>query len=230
MKKIFLTGIIIMLAAPAMLFAADAKAALQRIEDQGKSYDRQILEIYNSIQKVIADNNIMANDMIKTLPYQTDMNFGPDKKNPQYFELIKHVYVRDGLFSSTPIGLEEKILRIYTDGKNVSKLETIIQTKNFKTLEVENVTVTDPSPSTESTEDVVFTHTYNGKKIIEQKKLSEVKNTVQLPLRNSIRVQFMIPNLTILHNNLLFITETNKKDSKDTDVNMSEFLKRAIQY
>lgn len=230
MKKIFIAGIAALILMPVLIFAQEERLISQRIEDQGKSYDRQILELYNTIQKLISDNNFMNTRNYKTLPYQTEMNFGPDSKNPQYVELVKHVYIRDGLFSSTPVGLEEKILRIYTDGKTISKLETIIQTKNFKTQEVENVTVTDPSPMTESTDDVVFTHSYNGKKVIEQKKLADVKNTVDLPLRNEIKIQFMIPNLTILYNNLLLIIESNKKDYKDLDLKMTDFLKKAIQY
>lgn len=230
MKKILITVIIAMFIAPVMLFSQDDKQVSQRIEEQGRSYDRQILELYNSIQRVISDNKFMENRSFKTLPYQTDINFGPDKNNPQYVELIKHVYLRDGLFSSKPIGLEEKILRIYTDGKTVSKLETIIQTKNFKTQEVESVIVTDPSPSSETTDDVVFTHKYNGKTVIEQKKLADVKNTVTLPLRNEIKIQFMIPNLTILYNNIFFITESYKDENKSTDSKMSEFIKKAIQY
>ncbi len=230
MKKTFIAFMIALLIAPVMLFSQEDKLVSQRIDEQGRSYDRQILELYNSIQKVIADNKFMENRGFKTLPYQTEINYGPDKNNPQYVELIKHIYVRDGLFSSKPVGLEEKILRIYTDGKTISKLETIIQTKNFKTQEVESVIVTDPSPSTETTDDVVFTHKYNGKTVIDQKKLADVKNTIVLPLRNEIKIQFMIPNLTILYNNLFFISESYKEENKDTDTKMSEFIKRAIQY
>lgn len=230
MKKTVIAAIITMLLAPVILFSQNGKQVEQRLEEQGRSYDRQILELYNSIQKVIADNKLMENKGIKTLPYQTEINFGPDKNNPQYVELIKHIYVRDGLFSSKPIGLEEKILRIYTDGKTISKLETIIQTKNFKTQEVESVVVTDPSPSSEATDDVVFTHKHNGKTVIEQKKLADVKNTVILPLRNEIKIQFMIPNLNILYNNIFFIAESYKEENKSTDTKMSEFIRKAIQY
>ncbi|HOP63755.1 MAG TPA: hypothetical protein PK906_10315 [Spirochaetota bacterium] len=229
MKKTVITVIITMLLMPVMLFSQNQEA-LKRIEEQGKSYDRQILELYNSIQRVVADNKLMENRDIKTLPYQTEINFGPDSKNPQYVELIKHIYIRDGLFSSKPIGLEEKILRIYSNGTTISKLETIIRTKNFKTQEVESVIVTDPSPSSETTDDVTFTHQYNGKTVIEQKKLSEVKNNVVMPLRNEIKLQFMIPNLTILYNNIFFITESYKEENKSTDSKMSEFIKKAIQY
>jgi len=229
MKKTVITVIITMLLMPVMLFSQNQEA-LKRIEEQGKSYDRQILELYNSIQRVVADNKLMENRDIKTLPYQTEINFGPDSKNPQYVELIKHIYIRDGLFSSKPIGLEEKILRIYSNGTTISKLETIIRTKNFKTQEVESVIVTDPSPSSETTDDVTFTHQYNGKIVIEQKKLSDVKNNVVMPLRNEIKLQFMIPNLTILYNNIFFITESYKEENKSTDSKMSEFIKKAIQY
>ncbi len=230
MKKILITVITVIFITPGMLFSQNNQDVLQRLTEQGRSYDRQILEMYNSIQKVIADNKLMGNKSIKTLPYQTEINFGPDKNNPQFVELVKHIYIRDGIFSSKPIGLEEKILRIYSDGKTISKLETIIQTKNYKTQEIERVVVTDPSPSSESTDDVLFTHTHNGKIVIEQKKLADVKNTVILPLRNEIKIQFMIPNLTILYNNIFFIIESYKEETKSTDTKMSEFIKKAIQY
>ncbi len=230
MKRIFISGLVALILMPLLVFAQEDRLNSQRIDEQGKSYDRQILELYNTIQKLISDNNFMNNKNYKTLPYQTEINFGPDSKNPQYVELIKHIYIRDGLFSSTPVGLEEKILRIYTNGNTITKLETTIQTKNFKTQEVENVTVTDPSPMTESTDDVTFTHSYNGRKVIDQKKLADVKNTTDLPLRNEIKIQFMIPNLTILYNNLLLIVESNKKEYKDLDIKMTDFLKKAIQY
>jgi hypothetical protein len=95
MKKLLITAIIAMFITPVVLFSQADKDSDPRLEEQGRSYDRQILELYNSIQRIIAENKLMENKGIKTLPYQTEINFGPDRNNPQYVELVKHIYIMD---------------------------------------------------------------------------------------------------------------------------------------
>jgi len=239
MKKILIALMVSFLVIPILLTAQEKKESTDKkestlaskaIDEKGVGFDKQILDLNKSIQDVIAGANMMSGSGIKTLPYQTDIIYGPDKENPKYVQIVKHIYIKDGLFSNTLIGFEEKILRIYSDGKTVNQIETIIKTKNFKSQDVEIVSVLDPSPSTESTDDVILNHTLNDRKFIVQKKLGEILNDVDSPIRNGIKSEFVIPNLTILQKNLLFITESNKKGSKDADLNISEFLKKSTLY
>ncbi len=229
MKKLLITAIIAMFITPVVLFSQADKDSDPRLEEQGRSYDRQILELYNSIQRIIAENKLMENKGIKTLPYQTEINFGPDRNNPQYVELVKHIYIMDVFsFQNLQVWEESFLEFILTVKLSVNwKRQSY---KELQTQEVESVVVTDPSPNSEATDDVMFTHKHNGKTVIEQKKLADVKNTTTLPLRNEIKIQFMIPNLTILYNNIFFIAESYKEENKSTDSKMSEFIKRAIQY
>ena len=155
---------------------------------------------------------------------------GPDKEKPQYLEIIKHTYIRSSQFGRDYIGVEEKIMRIYTDGNSVSKTETIISTKNYNSLESEVVTVIDPSPMTEDNDDIIFTHEVNKKKLIEEKKLGDIKNTLAQPLRNEIKMQFIIPNLSILLNSIVFISEASLKGFGDSDDLMLDFLKKSTLY
>jgi len=239
MKKSLAGLLVLFLIIPIFLTAQDVNENKDKkentltskaIEEKGQAFDKQILELSKSIQKVVAEGNLMSAAGIKTLPYQTEINYGPEKENPKYMQIVKHIYIKDGLFTNTLIGFEEKILRIYSDGKTVSQIETIITTKNFKSEDEEVVTVLDPSPSTEGSDDMILTHTLNGKKIINQRKLGDILNNVDSPVRNGIKAEFIIPNLTILHKNLLFISESNIKSSKDTDTNVSEFLKKSTLY
>jgi hypothetical protein len=239
MKKILIALMVSFLVIPILLTAQEKKESTDKkestlaskaIDEKGVGFDKQILDLNKSIQDVIAGANMMSGAGIRTLPYQTDIIYGPDKENPKYVQIVKHIYIKDGLFSNTLIGFEEKILRIYSDGKTVNQIETIIKTKNFKSQDVEIVSVLDPSPSTESTDDVILNHTLNDRKLITQKKLGEILNDVDSPIRNGIKSEFVIPNLTILQKNLLFITESNKKGSKDADLNISEFLKKSTLY
>jgi len=239
MKRNLVIIMVLFLIMPLLLTAQDAKESKDNkentltskaINEKGQGFDKQILDLNKNIQDVVAGANLISASGIKTLPYQTDINYGPEKTNPKYVEIIKHVYIKDGMFSNNLIGFEEKILRIYTDGKTVSQFETIIKTKNFKSQDEEVVTVLDPSPATESTDDVMLNHSLNGRKLIDQKKLGDILNDADSPIRNGIKSEYVIPSLTILHKNLLFITESNKKGSKDSDMNVSEFLRRSTLY
>jgi hypothetical protein len=230
MKRIIVFIIMIFLAGQIFTTAQENKLQSERLDNQGKTYDRQIQELTSSIQKKIAETGILTNKNIKVLPYQTQFRVGPGRENPQYFEVIKHSYIRSSQFGRDYVGIEEKTLRIYTDGNNVSKIETIVSTKNYNSQEKEIVTVVDPSPMTEGTDDIVFTHVINKLTLVDQKKLSEVKNTLAYPLRNEIKIQFIIPNLSTLLNSIVFISESTQKSFGDSDKIMLDFLKKSTLY
>jgi hypothetical protein len=107
---------------------------------------------------------------------------------------------------------------------------TIVRKRNIRTLDEEVVTIVDPSPTTEGTDDIVLTHQHNKRILVNEKKLVDVENTMDGPIRNNIKIQFIIPNLASLNNMLVFISEVNSKDSKDVDRKMTEFLSKAAMY
>ncbi len=230
MKKLFSMVALFFIIIPFVISAEPGSRDSANLTELGKIYDKQILELYTDIQKLIAEGKFMENKDIKSLPYQSELNYGPDPKSPQYIELTKHIYNRSTEFGGEVIGYEEKRMQIYTDGKSVTKLVTIIHKKNFRSLDEEMVTMTDPSPMSEGTDDITLSHVYNKKVLIKDKKLSEVENTLDSPIRNNVKIQFIIPNLAILNNMLVFITEVNSKDTKDADKKMAEFLKKAVLY
>ena len=57
----------------------------------------RFLELYNTIQKLISDNNFMNNKNYKTLPYQTEINLDLIAKILNMWSLL-NIYIRDGLF------------------------------------------------------------------------------------------------------------------------------------
>lgn len=230
MKRITVFILMIFLAGQIFTTAQENKLLSEQLDNQGKTYDKQILDLNTSIQKKISETGILTNENIRVLPYQTQFRVGPDKDKPQYLEIIKHTYIRSSQFGRDYIGVEEKTLRIHTDGNSVSKIETIVSTKNYNSLEEEVVTVVDPSPLTEDAGDITFTHMVNKKKLIDQKKLVDVKNTLAQPLRNEIKMQFIIPNLSILLNSIVFISEASQKGFGDSDDIMLDFLKKSTLY
>lgn len=229
MKKIIL-GLLLVSVIFMGVSAQESKLISADVENQGKDFDKQISSLHKKINDIIKDNKLFSRKQIKTLPYQTEYRLGPDSKNPKYIEIKKHFYIKDGPFSSYYIGLREKTLRIYTNGTNISKIESIIFTKNYKNLVQERVVVVDPSPMTEDTSDILFSHHYNYEDLFKDKKLSDIRNTVDNPIRNNLKKDFIIPNLNILHTSLVFIVESRKKDFKDSDQDMSEFLKKSTEF
>ena len=260
MKRLLVLLVIFFLAIPIFISAQEKKErslTSQIIEDKSKALDKQILGLYKTIEEIISNSDIMNPEGIKYLPYQTDVYYGivtgsgssgtevkyiikkkDDKKDdknkneekPQFIELIKHVYIKEGIFSGNLIGYEEKTLRIYSDGKTINKMETIIRTRNFVAQSEEVLTVVDSSPSSENKDDIIVTHTKNERTILDKKKLGEILNNVDLPIKNEIKAEFMVPTLIALHKNLLFITESNLKSSKDVDMNAADFLKKSTFY
>ena len=239
MKRFLVLLITFFLIIPAFISAQESRDSKDKkdnslnsqvIDEKSKELDKQIVDLYKMIEDIIAASNMMSYEGVKYLPYQTDIAYGPDKEKPQYVELIKHVYIKEGLFSGNLIGYEEKVLRIYSDGKTINKMETIIRQRNFKAQTEEILSVVDPSPKSESKDNIILTHTRNGRKLVDQKKLGEIMNNVDLPIKNEIKAEFMIPSLVTLHKNLLFITESNLKTSKDVDMNVSDFLKKSTYY
>ena len=202
----------------------------QLIDERSKALNKEIVELYKMIEAVIADSNILSPDGVKVLPFQTDIIYGPNSDKPEYFELIKHIYIRTGTFSGVPVGYEERTLRLYTDGKTLKKMETTVIVRNFRAQTEEILTFFDPNPGSESKDDIIISHKFNGRKIVEGKKLGEILNNIDLPIQNEIKAEFMIPTLVSLHKNLLFITESNLKSSKDIDANISDSLRKSALY
>ncbi len=230
MKRIIVFIFMIFMAGQFFTTAQDNRLISERLDNQGKTYDKQILELSTAIQKKVAETGILTNEHIRALPYQTQFKVGPDRDKPQYFDIIRHSYIRGAQFGRDYVGIEEKTLRVYTDGNSISKVETIVSTKNYNSQEVEIVTVLDPSPLTESTDDMIFTHIANRRTLVDQKKMSDIKNTLAQPHRNEIKIQFIIPNLSTLLNSIIFISEVTQKSFGDSDQEMLEFLKRSTLY
>ena len=77
---------------------------------------------------------------------------------------------------------------------------------------------------------MVFNHTWRGKKIVDNKTMSKIKNTTASPLRNQIKSDFLIPHLSQFYRSLIFIAEAYYKSLKDSDSAMRNFLEKSIIY
>jgi len=230
MKK-FVFSTILAAALTASVFAQDNKNQLasQTIEQYGQEMDKVIVEWNKRIEGVIEKYNLLNTKDIRILPYQSDYDLGDG-----YIELERHTFIKDPGARRAAFGYKDiqgiilKRIRIYTDGKNVSKIETDVQEKFFNDRPINRVIIVDPSPTSDGTDNITFTHIYKGKTIIDNKKLSDIKNSADSPIRNNLKKDFLLPNLNICYHALSFIGEAYYSSLKDGERFMEHVLKDAI--
>jgi len=236
MKK-FVFSTILVVALAVSLYAQDNKSnssqeklASQTIEQYGQEMDKLIVEWNKRIAGVIEKYDLLNTKDIRILPYQSDYDLGEG-----FIELERHTFIKDPAGRRNVFGYKEiqgiivKKIKIFTDGKNISKIETDVQEKFFNDRPVNRVIIIDPSPTADGTDNITFTHIYKGKTIIENKKLSDIKNQTDSPTRNNLKRDFPLPNLNICYYSLSFIGEAYYSTLKDGEKFMDYVLKDAIR-
>jgi hypothetical protein len=199
------------------------KMSSENIDREGKEGDLQIKDINERIQGVIQKNKLMENKDIRILPYQTNYEVEKD-----YIFVERHYFLRDAIGAKI-IGEKRKSVKFYVSGGNLSKIESIIYERDYDAALEQYVEITDPSPSTESTDDVIIRQFYK-KRMVLDKKLGEIKNTTSFPVRNDMKRDFYIPHLQYFYTTILNVAETFSKNAKDSDSSVIEFLKKAASY
>ena len=201
------------------------KLESEHINAESAKLDSQIHELNSKIAGLIKKYDLFNNKGIKILPYRFSYKMGKESIEMEHYEFIK-----DDIYKRTIVGIKSKGLIIYAGGQGVSRLEYKIYENNHLNGLVTEVHIGDPSPDAEGTNDMIFTHIKNGKKILDSKKLGDVKNSTAFPLRNDIKRSFIIPHLSYFYDSILFISESYYKSLKDTDHEMAEFLKKSTKF
>ncbi len=228
MKKIFIAAacLLIMAAVSRAQDKGDAQSAMtsESIEKQGRDLDAQMKSLNRKIADIIKKYNLLKTPDVRVVPYQMNYLLGQD-----FIQMEKHLFRKDELYERDIVGIDVKKMKIYTDGQSVSKIESQIYEHDTYSGSMNLVTIIDSSPMADSTEGVVFNYILNGKSVLDNKKLGEVKNTTAHPIRNELKRDFLIPHLSYFANSLLFIAEAYYKGLKDSESGMADFLKKAVK-
>jgi hypothetical protein len=112
----------------------------------------------------------------------------------------------------------------------VSKFEIKITRINYNSQENTEVIITDPTPTTAGTNDVTFTHSERGRKLVDNMPMSQIRNTTAFPVQNEIKREFYIPTLSDFYDSVLTIAETYQKSQKDDAANMHRFIRKSTDY
>ena len=198
-------------------------ATMERLDQDSKNLDASIKDIGTKIQSVIQKNRMMELKDIKVIPYQTDYQLGSD-----FILIERHIFIRDG--NDKIIGEKRKTVKFFVSGGNLSKLESTIYERDYSSSAETIVVVTDSSPIGDNKDSITIRQTVNKKVVIDNKPLTEVKNTTAFPVRNDFKRSFYIPHLIYFYDMIQGIAETYNKSSKDSDASVTEFLLNSTRY
>ncbi|MBN2079582.1 MAG: hypothetical protein JW838_11495 [Spirochaetes bacterium] len=231
MKKVYIAAACLLLAMSVSMAQEPAgktktqSLTSESLEQEGKKLDEQIFNLNKKIGEIINNYELLKAENIRWVPYQMNYIMGKD-----YIEMEKHSFTKDGVFGRNITGLQSKKIKIYTDGRTVSKIESEIYERDYYAGTSNIVRIVDPSPMAQGTDNVTFTNIINGKTYLDNKRLGEMKNTTAFPIRNDIKREFFIPHLSYFRSSMLFIAESHMKGMKDSEHGMAEFLRKSKQF
>lgn len=228
-KTILVMACLVLMVAVSMAQEKDQKGQINKLtsealDKQGRDLDAQITGIGKKIADIIKNYELLKAP-VRFIPYQTTLVQGAD-----FIEMEKHSFVKDETYARDITGIQIKKIKIFTNGQTVSKIESEIYERDYYSGASNIVKISDPSPTAEGSDDVVFSHIVNGKVFLDAKKMGDMKNTTAFPIRNDLKREFLVPHMSYFMNSLLFIAEAYYKGLKDAESGMADFLKRSKKY
>ncbi len=196
----------------------------EKLDKEGRDLDSQIVNLCKKIEDVVRRYDLMKTKGIRILPYRTTYRL-----TDNYIEIERHDLEKDQLTRKIT-RTKTKMIRLYSTGQSVSKIESVIRERNYSAGFTMKVEITDNSPTAAGTDDIVFVQSLNGKISIDGKRLGDVKNTTAFPVRNDLKRDFLVPTLSYFYDLILDIAETYRKSIKDSDAMMYEFLRQSTDY
>lgn len=231
MKKAYIAAVCLLIAMGVSTAQEPAEKAKtdtltsEGLNQESRKLDEQIFDLNKKIGEIISSYELLKAENIRWVPFQMNYIMGSN-----YIEMEKHSFTRDGIFGRNITGLQSRKMKIYTDGKTISKIESEIYERDYYGGTSNVVRIVDPSPMAQGTDNVTFTNIINGKTYLENKRLGEIKNTTAFPIRNDLKRDFFVPHLAYFRSSILFIAESYMKGMKDSEHGMTEFLRKSKQY
>ncbi|MDY6969304.1 MAG: hypothetical protein SVR08_11730 [Spirochaetota bacterium] len=196
-----------------------------QLTNESKFLDQKLLELNKKIEDVINKYKLLSLKKIQILPYRIKYRLGED-----YIEIDTYKFNRDVLVDNRITGIQQKRIRIYMSGSILSKIESKITEKTYDIESVVTVNIIDPSPVVLGSDDVIFDFITGKLKFIEKKKMGDIRNNQEQPIKNSIKRDFLLPHYTFCYKTILNIGETYFKSIKNVDKAMSDFLLKSQEY
>ena len=207
------------------LDADQGESSTSKLANESKFLDQKLLDLNKKIEDVINKYKLLSLKKIQILPYRIKYRLGEG-----YIEIETYKFNRDILVDNRITGIQQKRIRIYMSGATLSKMESKITEKTYDIESVVTVNIIDPSPVVLGSDDVMFDFITGTLKFIEKKRMGDIKNNDEQPVKNSIKRDFLLPHYTFCYKTILNIGETYFKSIKNVDKAMSDFLLKSQEY
>ena len=195
-----------------------------QLQKQEKELDKQIEDIVNKMKDLAISTDLVKREDIRIIPFQTTFKNGDGK-----ISIEKYFLRKNKNYMNKVTGISTKKIILTFSGNSISKIESLITDKDYRTGEHTIVNIVDNSPGKAGTDDIIFSYKHNKRVILDKKKMGDVKNTTAFPVKNNLKRDFLVPHLTYFYDSMMFIAQSYSKSLKDADSNMSDFLKDSLK-
>ena len=177
---------------------------------------------------LLAEFNKLTKAPVKITPAQTKFVKGND-----YIELENYLFILEGLGSTKVIGSKVTKMRLYfgggSNGGELSKIITEIVMNDFVEKTVYYHKVTDPSPLTDDTDDIIINEKIDGLGETETT-LGQYDMTISNPNRIKFKREFYLPLLVDFERLFRYTENYQRMYGTNNDYETIELLKSSQNY
>ncbi|MES0490589.1 MAG: hypothetical protein ABUK01_11380 [Leptospirales bacterium] len=227
LKKKALTFLSLFIAGSLFLsvYAQDDKLqSSQQMQDESKTLNVKIVEY----SKLLSEFNSLTKEPVKITPAQTKFFKGND-----YIELESYLFIQEGLGSTKVVGSKVTKMRLYFNGGDsggeLSKIITEITMNDFKEKTVYYHKITDPSPATEDTDDIIINEKVDGYEETETT-LGQYDLTISNPNRIKFKREFYLPLLVDFERLFRYTENYQRMYGSNNNYETIELLKHSQNY
>ncbi|MBN8220889.1 MAG: hypothetical protein J0L53_08180 [Spirochaetes bacterium] len=206
--------------------AADLAETEKRLDDQIRQVSERLAALYTL--RDIAPK-------VKLTPTQTIFATGKDEDG-DYIELVAYTFNPQSYNYGKPVGTAAKTMRLYYNGKDLSRIKTIVDDQNFFEQYKYYTKASHPNPTKGNPNEMQLATSFNKPTELAEKnpdykvKLGDVENDPTNPNRIKFKRDFYIEHLIYFEKLFRFTFEFQKRGASNGDVETINRMKNSLRY
>ncbi len=210
----------------------DSQKATDLAETE-KRLDDQIRQVAERLQALYTLRDIAPK--VKLTPTQTIFETGKDEDG-DFIELKAYTFNPQSYNYGKPVGTATKSMRLYFNGKDLSRIKTIVDDQNFYEQYKYYTKSSHPNPAKGNPNEMQLATSFNKPTEVAEKnpdykvKLADVENDPSNPNRIKFKRDFYIEHLIYFEKLFRFTFEFQKRGASNGDVETIHRLKNSLRY
>ncbi|HRP69749.1 MAG TPA: hypothetical protein PLY93_09490 [Turneriella sp.] len=210
----------------------DSQKAAELAETE-KRLDDQIRQIAERLQAMHTLRDIAPK--VKLTPTQTIFATGKDEDG-EYIELVAYSFNSQSFNIARPVGTAAKTMRLYFNGKDLTRIKTIVDDQNFFEQYKYYTKASHQNPVKGDPNEIQLQTSFNKPTEIAEKapdykvKLGDIENDPTNPNRLKFKRDFYIEHLIYFEKLFRFTFEFQKRGASNGDVETINRMKNSLRY